>query len=242
MYDIIKGGKVSIMKNLFSFLCLLVFCVIAGNAIAYNAPIVRPLPTSFAMVAMQFYKLTAQTPDFESWVKIGQAYKTASPFDQKMILAREKEKLEDIFRKVSPASPIIVETFVDISQYSIVNKGFLIDNFTEDTFFSIDFNGIYYALVPNRVLDHQWMKVTEEEAKRIENAKIGGGAGVRMYLELTPKYADSASPLLLGDHNHWLISADITKMMLFDRENLIWQKKAESGADPRHQQLMDLYR
>lgn len=230
------------MKNGF-FALFLVFSFLAAKAaFAYNPATITPVPTSFAVVAMQFYKLTGQTPDFEAWVKIGKAYKTASPFDQKMILAREQKKLEELFKKTPPAAPIIVEAYVELSKYSIVNKGFLIESFGEDTFFSIDFNDEYYALVPDRVLDHQWMKVAEDEAQKIESAKVGGGRGVRMYVELIPKYADKTAPLLLGDRHYWLISAEIKKMMLFNRDEILWEERSNQGNDPRQKELMDLYR
>jgi hypothetical protein len=111
---------------------------------------------------------------------------------------------------------IVVETPVKISEYSFANKGFFIDNFKDDTFFPVTYHGQSYAIIPQGIMDKQWIAADGFDAKTIdEAAKASEGRLLNIVLLLLPKYADKSATVPIQGKDYWPLSVEIKKMTLY---------------------------
>ena len=212
----------------------------------YETPKAKSTPSSPDYVALLFYKMTAQIPDFDTWARQSPAYKKASVFNRMMILEKEIKNMQEGYNRLSLHQPLIVEMPVRLSGYSHANNGFFIENFRTDTFFPITYSNQSYAIVPEGIIDKQWIKVaTENEARIIETAaRSDVGRLLMLTLFLSPEYADKRTPISLDGRDYWLILTNIKKMILtpLKSNTLLWQSDSVNFRDEKSQKLLDLYR
>ena len=204
----------------------------------------KPPLTSPLTVALVYYKLTARAPDFDSWVKQQDAYRNASSFDQPAVMANMVQKLKDAYNLLLLTDPLIVETQALLSPYDAKNQGFFIQNFKPSTFFPATYAGQSYAIVPQDIMDKQWLKVDDPEVvAAIEKAAAGNGRLLTLILFLIPRYADAKSPAFIDGENYWLMAADVKKMMLYQpgSNTMLWQSTAPGLSDKTRQNLLNLY-
>lgn len=199
--------------------------------------------TSSGQMAMIFYRLTGQVPDFEVWATKAESYENASPFDKVTVLQQKTAELRNIFNLISLQEPVIVRMKAKLSAYSQTNHGFFIENFKDDTFFSYTFMDANYALVPQALLDHQWISVTDAQAKTLE--KIAYGSAQRkldIYIEIIPKSADKAAPMNLEGGDHWLVMGEISNIRIYDPiyKGLVWENKTDDAPSATMQELLNL--
>jgi len=196
-------------------------------------------------IALLFYKMTAQIPDFDSWARQTPEYKEASIFAKMMILEKKIREMKDGYNRLSTMEYLIVEIPVRLSEYSVSNHGFFIENFRTDTFFPITYGDQSYAIVPEGIVDRQWLKVsTTEIARNIEAAaRNDEGRILMMTLFLSPEYADKVTPVSLDGRDYWLILTNVKKMILtsLKTDTLLWQSKGISIMNGKSQQLLNLY-
>jgi hypothetical protein len=194
----------------------------------YQEQQVRPSASDPSYVAMTFYRLSGQMPDFASWARMGEPYKHASDFDKPMVEEQEAKSLKDQYSLFSIQEPLVIETPVKISAYDPVNQGFFIDNFRKDTFFPIPYDNRSYAIVIPDLLDKQYLKVTDVAlAKMIDDAALAAkDRTLVMAMILTPTDADGTGAVTMDGKEYWAISADIKKMLLYgtgDSKAALWQ-------------------
>ena len=203
-------------------------------------------PSSPEYVALLFYKMTAQIPDFDTWARQSPVYKEASIFNRMMVLEKKIKDMQEGYNHLSLHQPLIVEMPVRLSGYSHANGGFFIENFKTDTFFPITYRNQSYAIVPEGIMDKQWIKVgTENEAKIIEMAaRKDIGRFLMLTLFLSPEYADKTTPISLNGRDYWLILTNVKKMFLtpLKSDTLLWQSDSVNFRDEKSQKLLDLYR
>lgn len=233
-------------------LCLwvLTFFLAAGicraeNPSPYGIGTRKPEPTAPSHVAMLFYKLTAQMPDLDSWARQTQAYKNASNFDQPAVLKEQTKRLMEDFSLQTFQEPVVVEIPVQLSKYNAVNQGFFIEDFKADTFFPVRFDSQAYAIVPQGIVDRQWLEISDKNTAKAIEAAAGsnGNRLVRMTLLLTPQYADKDEPLAVDGEKYWLIAASIKKMMIYpgNEDTLLWESEDAATKAGKSLDLLNLY-
>jgi len=194
----------------------------------------RPDVTDPSYVSMLFRKLSGTPPDFTALARNSDAYKNAPVQARPSVLEEQIRQLRSVYSLMSLQEPIVVETPVKLSAYSKASGGFFVENFESDTFFTVTDGGDSYALVPQGILDRQWMKAGEDVAQKISAAE----APV-MVLWLSPRFADADRPAVIDGKTYWLIAVDIQKMALYPKNGkaALW---ASDFGDPNKQNLLRL--
>ena len=244
------------MKKIIFFRVLMFVCGVCFLATIASAqespdteietPATKPTVSTPGTIALAFYKLTRQAPDFESWAQQTQAYKDASPFEQQAVQEAQVEKMKEAYNLLMLTEPLVIETQVKLSPYYPANKGFFVDSFKETTFFPVHYNGRSYAVVPLGIMDKQWLKVDDlAVAKSIEES-ARSDRRLTMVLLLTPRYADASAATTIDGETYWPIAVDVKKMMLYplNSDTLLWQSydtDAKDEKDEKHQNILNLY-
>jgi hypothetical protein len=240
------------MKRILStlFLVLTLGLGFLTTARAQELPVYASPETKIALtppedVAMVFYKLSRKEPDLESWARQTEAYKAAAAFDQSVVLEQEVQKLREAYNLLALQEPLVVATPVKISAYSKSGRGFFVENFRTDTFFPFFFGGAGYAVVPQSIMDKQWLKV--EDANTVAAieaaAKESPDHMLRMVLQLSPVSADAASSVNIDGADYWLIAASVKKMTLYPMGDgqVLWQSDDAGVNNTQRQDLLNLY-
>lgn len=248
-------------KPVFSGLCAVVFCLGALGAAPARAqeatlqedvlPPVnyvlekrKPEPTAPSYIYMIFSKLAGSDPDYEAIARNTQVYQDAIVSERPAVLDNLVLDLKSTYSLLTLQEAFIMEVPVALSPYSAVNKGFFIQNFREDTFFPVAYNDQSYAIIPQGIMDKQWLMVPDpEQGRAIENAaRNSAGKPLTMQLMLIPKYADKSAPVVLAEQNYWLIGAEIKSMSLYapDSPTPLWQSDNTRVDNVKRQELLDL--
>lgn len=200
----------------------------------------KPGPSSPVHIAMTFYKLARQLPDFDGWARRTQAYTDAPAADKAVVALREAQALKDMYSLLILQEPLVIETPVQLSGYSASNGGFFVENFKEDTFFQARHNDRTYAIVPQGITDRQFLQEGDPAMiSAIEAAKKGG---LMMTLLLSPTYADGTAPVALDGENYWPIAAVVDQMILHAADGAIplWQSQDSAADNQKHRELLNL--
>ncbi len=204
-----------------------------------NEPMISDGPT----IAMVFGRLTGKEPDFSGWVERTQEYQAATPFEQGAIEKKRVSELRNTYYTLDITAPLVVKTQVKLSAYDTTNHGFFISNFTRFTFFPAQYEGKFYAIVPQGITDKQFLAINDATTvgaieQAVSNSKDGT---LPMVLYLKPVTA-SLHPVSIGGSQYWPIASDIGKMMLFsgDNQTLLWHNDS-SDKNKTNQNLLNLY-
>lgn len=204
-----------------------------------------PATTSPGYVALLYYRMTGQTPDYEAWAMASDAYTKANSFDKDLVRREKAAEAARAYHLVTYDDPIIVDHEAVLSSYSRAKRGFFVENFRPDTFYGFDFIGRNYAVVPLDLMDFQWVSVDDEKTQsKIEDQVRLSGGKVRMYIYLTPTFADKQTPLKLDSKEYWLLSGRVQKLQIFDPrgKRLLWEGYGKSHVGQRQQEVLDLYK
>ncbi len=242
------------MKRIIYFLVLGFVCSVwslppslarAQELPVYASPETKPALSTPDYIAMTFFKLTGQSPDFESWARQTDAYKAASRFDQMAVQEQEVQRLKEVYGLWAMQEPLVIEMPVKLSAYSDANHGFFIENFRLDTFFPARYAGMAYAIVPQGIMDKQWLKVEDPAVAAAIDiaARSSADRMLTMVLLLTPRSADKSAPMHMEDGDYWLIAADVKRMMLYAAKGgaPLWKSDDDTLRDQKHQNLLNLY-
>ena len=236
----------SLSTGFFSLVAFCIFVVASPASMAQEIPSSGDGPqlTSPAYVALLFHRLSGTAPNFEAWAVASDEYEAASPFDKMLVRDEKIKKLKDVFGLLAPQEAIVVEKRVKLSQYSRANQGFFIESLTPDLFFAFHFMGENYALVPNAIMDKQWVKVENpEQAKRIEQEAHANDGHVNLVLYLVVTSIDREKPMDIDGENFWLMAADVKQMSLHDRfsqRRLLWASGDTVVNKQIHNELLEL--
>ncbi len=182
----------------------------------------KPAASTPSEIALTFYKLSGILPDFPLLAKEYKPYQESYGFEKATLFNNRVEQLKNAYSLLTMQEPIVVEYLVTLSNYSDKNKGFFINNFEERTFFKFNHHNKDFAVVPDGIMDWQWLKVS--------NAKTVAAMGnsnkeLNALIFMSPIYTDSSRPALIQDTNYWLLFAKINKIELYlpDTEKPIWR-------------------
>lgn len=212
------------------------------DSLAAPARDTRPQPTPPDYVAMLFHRLTGKTPDFDAWARATEEYKSAPQTQKTIVMTHQANDWRGAYSLLTPRDAIIIETPVKLSDYSRANEGFFVTSFKNETFFPVHFLDQNYAIVPERIIDKQWIKISSaDQVRRIQSASKNGA--LKMVMFLNPKYADDKTPIDLEGARYWLVSAAVEKMMLYpaNEEIALWSSDAAmEDQNSRRQELLRL--
>lgn len=202
-----------------------------------------PAATPPQNVAMIFHKLSGMPPNFKKWALMTKEYEEASKFDKVIVRDKKATDLQSSFALTSISEPIVINTPVYVSNYSFTNKGFLIESFREDTYFSYEYGGSDYAIVIPDLIEYQWIAVEGEKAKLIDDAAIAQKRRMRAIVYFEPKYADKSAQMTLDGKPYWLLSGKIRNIALYDAsgEKILWEKMSKTYSDKKQRELLNLY-
>jgi hypothetical protein len=236
-----SSSRAKNFKHLALVLALCAAIALHGAAFAARGSKERPTPTSAIYIAMLYEKLISdRTPDFADWVKESPEYKKAELYERPDLVEKGKEDLKTTYGLLSTAEPIVLEVKMKLSGYSPVGKGFLIQYFSDTTYYRYTYMGNRYALVPNGVTAFQWLKAPKSFTDDIMEA-TDNGRDARLLLTLIPQTADPKPMVLDGKPTH-LMMAEVSKMELWSKDGtrVIWDDKMNTPTSTRSK-LMNLY-
>ncbi len=208
-----------------------------GGVAAQQDPVTEP-----SYIASLFLKISGKQPDFNIWAQETPAYKKAAPEEKLIMLETKAAELESVYNLITLVDPIIVTMNVRLSDYNKTYKGFSIDSFTPNLFFSFKWLDQNYAVVPNAIADRQWLPVPKEYADNFPYHFRGGEGQIQ--IKLLPNYADTKAPMMLEGKDHWLILADVSEISLWswDGRQLLWRSRGKADDQARDKKILDLYR
>lgn len=234
-------------------LCLALFvCAVLMSgvpfAVAQTAgPMVSPAttkqsPTSSLYVALLFNKMAGTSPDFTKWAKNSDVYKRASDFEKQQIASQMISDLQSHFQLMRAQEPIYVDFEVQLMPYSTAHGGYFVDTFKDDTFFAFNYQDEHYALIPNKLMQYQLIKVSEEDAKIVD--KYAPRGKVLLSMTFQPTGVDASAPLPLDTHDYWLMSGDLTDIKIYAAHDhrLLWENRAGITENETSRKILQLYR
>ncbi len=199
----------------------------------------RPRISTAEEVAITQHWLSGDAPSAEEWARHSKEYQEANDFTRQSVIEDKKQEYIQKFRLFSKPETLVISSNVKISRYSKENKGFVIESFNNETFFSYNFGGQNYAIVIPKLMDYQWVGIEGENADLISRFAPISANTVNVILEVEPKTADK-TPIKLGDKEYRLMSAEIASISIYLRksERALWSRpgtgkstRAKSGND-----------
>ena len=215
---------------------LLALLLAASPALAFGTS--KPVATSPLYIAMLYYKLAGDAPDFTGWTKQWDTYQKTDMAERPALLDKRVSEMTNTFNLMTPAEPIIVQSKIRLSGYSATNQGFLIQNFNDVTFFNYNYMGKRYALIPGGMAKYQWLKAPANMVDAIMRETDNGSAG-KITMTLISMRADP-KPLEMNGKPHNLLMADISKIELWskDGKTLVWD--SQIGESKGRKDLLNL--
>lgn len=216
----------------------LAFAVMLAATPALAFSTAKPAATSPLYIAMLYHKLAGDAPDFTGWTKQWDVYQKTDMADRPALLEKRVGEMTNTFNLMTPSEPIIVQSRIKLSGYSASNQGFLVQNFNDVTFFSYNYMGKRYALIPGGAAKYQWLKAPPNMADAIMRETDNGSAG-RVTLTLISMRADP-KPLVMNGKPYNLLMADISKIELWskDGKTLVWD--SQIGESKGRKDLLNL--
>lgn len=228
-------------------IAVLAACMLCANMAAAMADTNRQA-SSARDVAMLFYKMTGQTPDFVMWAKKTPAYRNAREIHKQDVLKNKSLELELKFNKLEPEEQIIristlIPTDVDYKVKDPERRGIYIDwPFEEVPYFPYVYDGLNIAVIADGLENYKFIKLDEPAAKFVAAHK-SPGHDTRVVIELLPVAADGEKPLSLDNHRQWPILGKIARLELLNRDNVpLWQYKADWYWTDEGSRLLKLYK
>ncbi len=223
------------------------------DEVGASPPVGQPGFPSFASdvdIATIYHKLTGQPPVFEQWARLSpdcQQEKTQtariSCQENKQEELRQKFRLQTLTESV--AVPFVPAVF---SAYSKENSGYVIKNFTDETYMPFSYAGRNYAMIPQGLMDRQFLPITGPAQIDVENALRASQRKAVVLLYIQPVFADkNAQPVELDGKPYTLISGRVTNIAVYKCHKtrpcvLLWEEGTRESRDAQREDLMNLKR
>lgn len=202
----------------------------------------RPRLSTAEEVAIVQHVLSADPPSATEWARHSREYKEANDFDREAVLDVKRREYIEKFRMFAKPETLVIGANIQLSPYSEVNKGFVIESFDDQTFFSYKFAGQNYAIVIPSLMEYQWMSVDPDTGKKIWDTTYGAWGKVRMTLEVEPKFADKKSIELQGT-SYRLLAAEVAVISISgpNSDVVLWSRNGPGRAEKSRGDMMKLY-
>ncbi|TVQ82190.1 MAG: hypothetical protein EA357_10370 [Micavibrio sp.] len=191
-------------------------------------------------IAMLFYRLAGYRPNFEAWVQETEEYQRLSELEQDYYLEEQMDYLLSYFMNIDTERPIVVNMRTTMSAYSQQHGGFFIEAFRPDLFFSYEYMGNRFAVIPTDIDAYQWYEAAAEELRDI-GIELTAETEIQAQIMVIPEAADAREPAMLGEHHHWVISGPVREVQVWTAggESFLW---AAERVGVRANPLLNLYR
>lgn len=201
---------------------------------------VRPRLSTAEEVAITQHVLSGDAPSAREWARHTQEYKEANDFDREAVLDVKRREYVEKFSMFSKAETLVIGANIQLSAYSETNKGFVVESFDDQTFFSYEFAGQKYAIVVPKLMEYHWMSVDPETAKKI--VKAAPGRRVRMVMEIEPKFADK-EPLELRGATYRLLAGEVISFSIYAprSETTLWARNGTGRAERARSDMINLF-
>ncbi|MDE1151363.1 MAG: hypothetical protein PW788_02405 [Micavibrio sp.] len=241
-----RGALVLVMA-----LSLSIFAVTAPRADMPDAPTVGtnyyPDTASSLDIATIYYRLIRQRPDFRSWVPYLPEYKGMSEAERISYLDSKSQDLNYKFNLLTLQEPIAVQFDAVLSPYSDDNEGYIVRNFADETFFSFAFAKNNYAVIPQGLMEHQFLAVQKSAKAAVESGMNGSNRHILMIIYVQPNYADpSAQPTDIAGKSYRLVSGKVVNIALYSMSTnkktatVLWEMNTKEYNDKQRDELLNL--
>jgi len=198
-------------------------------------------------VAMLYYKYSHQAPDFQAWALLSDDYKNAADYDKLAMQDSKAKELEQSFSLLAPDEMIVADFDGVLSDYSLQNEGYIVENFTNTMFIPFSYAGENYAVVPKGAVDKQWLSVKGMAAKSIDDLRKASKSGknVTLTLSLASRYANQDEKVTIDGKDYRLLAAEIKSIAVFDPKGaVLWRQQPDaiSPISKQQQELLNLYK
>jgi hypothetical protein len=192
----------------------------------------RPRISTAEEVAIVQHVLSADPPSATEWARHSKEYREANDFDREAVLDVKRREYIEKFRLFAKPEVLVIAANIQLSPYSPANKGFVIDSFNDQTFFSYDFGGQKYAIVIPKLMEYQWVEAEPDLAEKIRAAAVSGYGKVRMILEVEPKFADK-NPIDLQGTTYRLLAGEVATISISSTRSdvVLWARNGPGRAE-----------
>ncbi|MDP2204793.1 MAG: hypothetical protein Q8K65_00645 [Alphaproteobacteria bacterium] len=202
----------------------------------------RPRISTAEEVAIVQHVFAADPPSATEWARHSKEYLEANDFDRESVLDVKRREYIEKFRLFAKPETLVIGANIMLSSYSAVNKGFIIESFNDQTFFSYDFAGQKYAVVIPKLMEYQWMSVEPDIAEKLHVLTVGATGRVRMILEVEPKFADK-KPIELKGALYRLLAGEVASISIIAplTGEVLWVRNGPGRAEKVRGNMMKLY-
>jgi len=237
---------------------LLVACMaLSLSAVSLTAPLADmpdaptvgttyyPNTASALDVATIYYRLIRQRPDFRAWIPFLPEYKKMSEAERLSYLDSKSQDLNYNFNLLTLQEPIAIQFDAVLSPYSDENEGYIVRNFADDTYFSFAFAKYNYAIIPQGLMEHQFLPVQKSAKVAVESA-MGVNRHILMIIYVQPNFADAnAQPTEIEGKSYRLISGKVMNIALYGpssagRTTSLWEENTKEYNDKQRDELLNL--
>ncbi len=207
---------------------------------------VKPRLTPPVNVAMLFSLMTKKKPDFNTWAIHTQEWQEAVGAEKEMVRLRKAGELETAYTLLTLTEPLVVEMQVELSDYSPTTQGYIIKSFSPDLFVPVSYAGQNFALIPQGIMEYQWIGVPDiEAARKIEAYAAAHGRRLPMVFHLMPQSADGRAAISIEGVEYWMMGVSVREMALFalDGREKLWgtAQGMNSESAQKQKELLNLY-
>lgn len=205
-------------------------------------------------VAIAFFKTGDVLPNFESWAKNMEAYKTVPLGETSTFIKKEKERLTKRWLNYNPQEDFIVfkvpvritlsavEGQKDHAKYWM--RIAFADKDMSEEYFTVGFQGYYIAVIPQKSDETLIQNLRPEQfmalSERFGDSLVGTAD---LYIELRPAQAYTNAPHKIDNSDQWVLLSDVISMTLTDRESKpFWNYSASWYVSPKTLELNNLYK
>ena len=196
-------------------------------------------------VAMIYYALVHQAPDFIAMVRRMKEYEALKDLDKEKFETTKASELRSRLAAVDFAKPLVIMLpEAQLSKYSEKNRGFVVSGLDDLPYFKFDFGGERFAIIPQGLSDHEFIGpfASNEQAASLRKRQADGHA-YNMMLFLNPNFADPPKKLTeIDGENYHVLSGPVSYVALFDLKEgkSLWTDKGGESAEDNSNQLLNL--
>ena len=202
----------------------------------------RPRISTAEEIAITQRALSVDPPSATEWARHSKEYKEANDFDREAVMEAKRREYIEKFRVFTKPDVLVISANVQISRYSEMNKGFVIESFNEQTFFGYSFGGENYAVVIPKLMDYQWVEIEPEAAQAITSAAGSNHRKVNVVIEVEPKYADKKI-IELGGKPYRILAGEVATISIYAprSDRVLWSRNGPGRATRARSDMMDLF-
>jgi len=240
---VFPAKKIALFAATFTLTCaLLTLPAFAQWGTGTTGGAYRPRLSTAEEVAITQHVLSADAPSAVEWARHTKEYREANDFDREAVLDVKRREYVEKFNMFTKPETLVVGANIQLSPYSEINKGFVVESFSNQTFFAYAFAGQHYAIVIPKLMEYQWMSVDPDTAKKILYATGAWRGRVRMVLEVEPKFADK-TPIELQGKLYRPLAGEVVSFSVYgpNSDVILWSRSGTGHAEKKRGEMLKLY-